>query len=67
MPKERSQPEPEDRMPEQVAGHPGNNAEDRRCAPPIGLLGETSVSKSNMPTACAERANSMHITPEDGS
>jgi len=39
----------------------------RRCAPPIGLLGETSVSKSNMPTTCAERANSTHITLEDGS
>ena len=43
------------------------NAEDRRCARPIGLLGETSVSKSNMPTTCAESANSTHITLEDGS
>lgn len=52
-------------MPEQVTEQPGNNAEDRRCAPLTGLLVETSVSRSNMPTACAERANSTHITLVD--
>jgi hypothetical protein len=31
------------------------------------LSGDTSVSKSSMPTTCAERANSMHVTLEDGS
>ena len=42
------------------------NTEDRRRAPPFGLFGETSISDSNMPTTCAERANPTHTAMEMG-
>jgi hypothetical protein len=37
-----------------------------QAPPPIVMFGETSVSNSNMPTPCAERANPTHIAMEVG-